>query len=130
VRLMSNGGVKLRWGRSAGLLPVRPWGRIEVSCTRPAPRGAFRLSGAARGESALAQTVVRRVAHPLALVPIAHQGSPIVLPSAGPAQRLTTVQLSVATEAMSVAGTFVVSVQWTRAGCEASATAVLVTHRS
>jgi hypothetical protein len=130
VRLLSNGGVKLRWRGAARLLRVGPWGRIEVSCTRPAPRAEFRLSATATGESALAQAVVRRVAHPLALVPIEHQGSPITVPRSGPPQRLTTVQLSVATEAMSVAGTFLVSVQWNRTGCEASTTAVLITHRS
>ena len=31
---------------------------------------------------------------------------------------------------MSVAGTFLVSVQWNPKGCEASATAVRITHRS
>jgi hypothetical protein len=40
------------------------------------------------------------------------------------------MQLSVATEALSVAGTFLASVQWNRTGCEASTTAVLITHRS
>ncbi|HSD03751.1 MAG TPA: hypothetical protein VLB81_15350 [Gaiellales bacterium] len=130
VRLLSNGNVKLRWGRSAPLLPVRPWGRIVVSCTRPVPATAFRLSAAARGESALVQTAARRVSRPLALVPIEHQGSPITLPRSGPPQLLSAMQLSVATEALSVAGTFLVSVQWNRAGCESSTTAVLITHRS
>jgi hypothetical protein len=130
VRLLSNGGVKLRWGRSAALLPVRPWGRIVVSCARPKPAAVFRLSPAARGESALVQTTATRARRPLALVPVEHQGSPIALPRSGPAQRLSTMQLSVATEALSVAGTFLASVQWNRTGCEASTTAVLITHRS
>src|SRR5690242_20108758 len=68
VRLLSNGGVKLGWGRSARLLRVRPWGRLVVSCTRRTPAAAFRLSTAARGESAFVQTVARRVGRPLGLV--------------------------------------------------------------
>ena len=130
VKLLSNGNVKLRWGRSVSLLRVPPWGRIEVSCTRPAPRAAFTLSAAARGESAVVQALARRAGRPVALVPIAHQGSPIVLPRSGPPQRLSTIELSVATEALSVAGTLLVSVQWNRTGCEAAATAAVVTHRS
>lgn len=110
--------------------PGSAMGGITVSCTRPAPAAAFGLSTAARGESAFVQTVARRVGRPLALVPIGHQGSPITLPRSGPSQRLTTMQLSVATEAISVTGTFLGSVQWHRTGCEASATAALITHRS
>lgn len=130
VRLLSNGNVHVHWGDSARLLAVRPWGRIEVSCTRRTPRAAFRLSTTAKGESAVVQTVASRLGHPLALVPIQHQGSPIILPRSGPHQRLSTMQLSVATEAISVAGTFLVTVQWNSTGCESATTAVLVTHRS
>jgi hypothetical protein len=103
---------------------------MEVSCGRPAPRAAFTLSAAPKAESAVVQTVARRAGRPVALVPIAHQRSPIVLPRSGPPQRLSTIELSVATEAMSVAGTLLVSVQWNRIGCESAATAAVIMHRS
>jgi hypothetical protein len=101
---------------------------VTVACADPTTAATLVLSRYARGESAQVQTVRSRPAHPFALVPLAPLTSPVTLPHSGPPQQVTSMQLSVATEAFSVAGTILVSVQTTGTGCEVSAVSMIVSH--
>jgi hypothetical protein len=128
ARLSSNGNVHIKHGSKAALLTLRPWGTVTVACADPTTAATLVLSRYARGESAQVQTVRSRPAHPFALVPLAPLTSPVTLPHSGPPQQVTSMQLSVATEAFSVAGTILVSVQTTGTGCEVSAVSMIVSH--